>query len=123
MEERSVSGESISNQATSHFNGKIQCILSANTNVAVDRVLEQLILRGGSADSQQQQQQQEDGKVHNAGAMSVWPDAVRLGAVQRVAKGVRGKLVLPTASGESGGVAAQIADLMKKVRIRCIDAL
>ena len=83
-------------------NGRIRCMLSANTNVAVDRVLEQLLLgcRGLTT----------SGEGESLG----WPAIARVGAVARVAKTLRSKLVLHTV-GNGENLSSQIEALMRQV--------
>ena len=69
-------------------------MLSANTNVAVDRVLEQLVgSRGGCTEA--------------------WPEVARVGRLDRVAPTLRSRLVVHSGAGDS--VASQIQAILKKV--------
>lgn len=84
--------------------GPVRIMVSANTNVAVDRVLAQLLTElpgtvGESAASGSDRREVD------------WPSVVRVGAVHRVAKCLRPRLVV---SGGSDGGSGQVEALMRQ---------
>lgn len=80
---------------------QVRIMVSANTNVAVDRVLAQLLAQhtGGASGSGSDDE-------------LVWPSVVRVGAVQRVAKCLRPRLVV--SGGADGGSCGQVEALVRQ---------